>query len=355
MFAALLVHVVHDLRVPRRVERVHRVARLGLGEGVPVPVVVVAGVVVVELRRRAALGGGVERGAVPVADDVHAVGVLRRHEHDDRVREHQPRLGGLGAREPVGEHNRGRSIRRPRSSGCSTVTRMTFLPCSMSASRSSDGVRSRGSISFRWIVRYRSRFASVAESAMNATRKGRPEHGLAERAHLHARARLVERGEVVGDLRPGRQLAVGAGGEAEHLLEVRERDGGGTRCRSLRSELRGGGAEGEQDRGEAGAGGAVDESHGESCAQGDSARRLGAESRAVCEYAGQRRRRQSAAAEVLDQAPGSASIQRRRAARSVVARSCSKRPSAARASPSASAVAPVAAWSSARERSASAS
>ena len=45
---ALLVDVVDDLRIPRRVQRVDRVARLDLRERVPVAVVVVARVVVVE-------------------------------------------------------------------------------------------------------------------------------------------------------------------------------------------------------------------------------------------------------------------------------------------------------------------
>ena len=103
---ALLVDVVDDLRIPRRVERVHRVARLGLRERVPVAVVVVADVVVVELRRRRPFRLRAERRAVPVADDVHAVRILRRHEDDDRVREDRARLRRVAAREAVGEHER---------------------------------------------------------------------------------------------------------------------------------------------------------------------------------------------------------------------------------------------------------
>ena len=72
----LLVDVVDDLRIPRRVQRVHRVARLELRERVPVAVVVVADVLVIELRRIAPFRRRAERGAIVVADDVDAIRIL---------------------------------------------------------------------------------------------------------------------------------------------------------------------------------------------------------------------------------------------------------------------------------------
>jgi hypothetical protein len=42
-----------------------------------------------------------------VADDVDAVGVLRRDEHDDRVRQHLPRFRRLRPRQPLGQEQRG--------------------------------------------------------------------------------------------------------------------------------------------------------------------------------------------------------------------------------------------------------
>src|SRR6266705_6860571 len=89
------------------VDRVHDELRLHLREGVPVAVVVVPHVVVIQLGRIAALGGGSECAGVPPRHDGHAVGVERRHEPENHVVEDLPRCGARVAREPVGEDGRG--------------------------------------------------------------------------------------------------------------------------------------------------------------------------------------------------------------------------------------------------------
>ena len=70
-----LVDVVHDLRMPDVVERIDRQLRLHLGERVPVPVVVVPGVMVIQLGWRHPLGGRAKRAIVPPRHDGDAVGV----------------------------------------------------------------------------------------------------------------------------------------------------------------------------------------------------------------------------------------------------------------------------------------
>src|SRR2546422_11772671 len=90
-----LFRSVHDLRMPDVVERVDRQLRFDLGEGVPIAVIVVAGVMVIQLRWRGPLGGRAECAVVPVRDDGHAVGVLRGHEPEDHVVKDRSR-GGAG-------------------------------------------------------------------------------------------------------------------------------------------------------------------------------------------------------------------------------------------------------------------
>ena len=79
---ALLMDVVHDLRVPDVVNLIDRDLRLDLGEGIPVAVVIVTNVLVIKLRRIGALEGSAERFVVPVFNDVDAVGIEGRHEQN---------------------------------------------------------------------------------------------------------------------------------------------------------------------------------------------------------------------------------------------------------------------------------
>ena len=72
---SLLVDVVHDLRVPHVVERIDHQPRLDLSKRVPVAVVVVAGVVVVQLRRIRPFSRPAEGALIPLRHDGHAVGI----------------------------------------------------------------------------------------------------------------------------------------------------------------------------------------------------------------------------------------------------------------------------------------
>ena len=95
------MNVVDDLRVPDVVERVDGQLRFDLGEGVPVAVIVVAGVVVVELGRFRSFGRGAEGSVVPMRDDGHPVGILRRHEPEDHIVEDRARGGARIGSEPI--------------------------------------------------------------------------------------------------------------------------------------------------------------------------------------------------------------------------------------------------------------
>ena len=97
---------MHDLRVPHVVQRVYGELSLHLCEGVPVAIVVVAGVVVVQLRRLAALGGRSQGAVIPFGHDRHAVGIERRDEPENHVVEDRPGRGARVGGEPVGQQHR---------------------------------------------------------------------------------------------------------------------------------------------------------------------------------------------------------------------------------------------------------
>ena len=81
--AALLVFVEPDRGEPVVPEQVGRHPAFALGEQVHVPVVVVADVVVVEIRERARLVGCAEVLVVPVGHHDLPVGVERRHQQEN--------------------------------------------------------------------------------------------------------------------------------------------------------------------------------------------------------------------------------------------------------------------------------
>ena len=196
----LLVHVVHDLWRPRRVQGIHRVARFLLREGVPVTVVVVPRVEVVQRGRIRALGRRIQRAAVPVAHDVHTVGVLARHQHDDRVRQNRFGFRRVGARQSIGHHQW-----REESAHFGGVN----------ARRDQDDILSlrdeRGPHGRRALPRIHQLLLNFL-IARQIPERGRvtderhdkrtSQRSLAERAHRDARARLVHGGEVVRHLFP---------------------------------------------------------------------------------------------------------------------------------------------------------
>ena len=97
---------------------------------------------------------------------------------------------------------------------------MTFLPCSISCSRLSLAVRRRR---IRQLALDRPVALEIRDRRRIRDERGEerpPERRLAEHPRRDARTRLVERRVVVHHLLPVRQLAIGAGLEAERRFEV---------------------------------------------------------------------------------------------------------------------------------------
>ena len=87
------MNVVDDLRMPDVENLVDDQLRLNLRERVPVAIVIVAGVLVIELRRVSAFVRRAQSFLIPVVDDIHAIRIGRRHEQDDGVLENLLNLG----------------------------------------------------------------------------------------------------------------------------------------------------------------------------------------------------------------------------------------------------------------------
>ena len=99
---------------------------------------------------------------------------------------------------------------------------MTFLPSSISFCAFAGRLQARIhqlalDLPVVLEIRERARVRDEGDDERPAERR------LAERSHADARARLVERGEVVDDLLPARQMPVGAGLEAENRRGRRNR------------------------------------------------------------------------------------------------------------------------------------
>src|SRR2546430_12021820 len=70
--------VVDYLRVPDVVNLVDGDLRLNLSEGIPVAVVIVAHILVIELRRTCSFVWRSQRLVIPVLNDVYTIGIERR-------------------------------------------------------------------------------------------------------------------------------------------------------------------------------------------------------------------------------------------------------------------------------------
>ena len=105
------MHVVDDLGVPGVMHLFDHQPRLLLAENVPVAIVVVADILVIELRHRSRLVGSTEPAAIPRPHLVDTVRIQRRHQQENRVREDRavPRrvLGQQVVGELDGRHRRG--------------------------------------------------------------------------------------------------------------------------------------------------------------------------------------------------------------------------------------------------------
>ena len=209
-----LVHVVRDLRLVVVLD-LDGEPRLLLREHEPVAVVVVAGVLVIQVRIHA-----VERRPlrlVPVVDDEHlAVGVLRRHDQDDKIVEDLSDVGAAIGREPVrdfGDRLRVADFRRV-DRAVEEVKRASLLrePFRLRV-RQPAGIREPPvdrdqPIEFRKVFRR----ADRRQHVRIAHRR------LAELLEPDAIRRRGEVLEVLDDLRIARQLAVGADVETEELV-----------------------------------------------------------------------------------------------------------------------------------------
>jgi len=82
---ALLMNIVHDLGVPRRVQRIDGIPCLWLRKSVPVTVVVVPRVLVIQLGGRCSFGRRAHRLSIPIANNIHPIRILTRHQHDNGV------------------------------------------------------------------------------------------------------------------------------------------------------------------------------------------------------------------------------------------------------------------------------
>ncbi len=96
---ALLVNVVNNLRVPDVLYSGDRIASLGLGEDIPIAIVIVAYIVLPQLGRLAAFIRCVQGFAIPASDDVHAVRIQRRDKDQDGVL-----ADGLKSRRLIRQH-----------------------------------------------------------------------------------------------------------------------------------------------------------------------------------------------------------------------------------------------------------
>ncbi len=234
-----LVLVEEDLREPVVVEDSADRLRLGLRQLREVPVVVVPDVGVVEPRHPAPLPARPE--VLPVPLDLHtvAVGVDRRDEEEDDLREAPLRLGVLGRREGVGplhRHLRRRDLARVDAAGHEEDD----LPLPDERRRLRLGEPSRVGEPARHVadprhVREVLRGGDRCEDHLLAERR------LPDRGNGHPVGRRIEGAEVRDDLAPVRERPVRPDGDLQEFRRPGHRGAG----------REGGKEEGEEERADA--------------------------------------------------------------------------------------------------------
>ena len=182
------------------------------------------------LRRRRGLEGRAEILVVPVADDVEAVGIHRRHQHEDRVVADALRFVRLGRHQPPGEL--GRVLRAGHFGGVQAAVDpdddLAFLR-QRSRLGLADAARQRQPARDLLIPR------AVLE--VRFARDDRDDHvaalgALADALDADAIGRGVELREVVEELFVAGELVVVAGSEAEDVLGLGHRDRPRRRCQT---------------------------------------------------------------------------------------------------------------------------
>ena len=79
------MHVKDKLREPFLPIQLRDGLRLNEIEHEPIAIIIVPGVMMIQLRRRCAFALGAERLAIPICDNINAVGIRRRNKQKDRV------------------------------------------------------------------------------------------------------------------------------------------------------------------------------------------------------------------------------------------------------------------------------
>ena len=211
-----LMHVVENLWMPFLVHAVDRVARLDLGEHVPIAVVIVAGVMVVELRHRRALERRLGDLFVPVDDDIEAVGIERGDEDEDDVVEDRPDFRRVARRHVEGQlhrHLRGanfRGMHRARDGD----DRLAFGDQPFGLLRREPAGIGESSGDFLVAIELR----QILGRADRDAQKRLHQRCLPDDVDLEPVGRLAEVVEVAGDLLPVGELIVIADAKPEILL-----------------------------------------------------------------------------------------------------------------------------------------
>ncbi len=217
---ALLVHVVRDDRPVLVLHQLDVHARFLLRQHEPVAVVVVADVLVVQVRIDARVGRAL--GLVPVVDDqMLPVGIDRRDEQDHRVLEHlarcRRRVGGQAV-DDVDDRLTVRDLGRV-DGGVEQIEGLAFgrqllrLAVGQPARIGEPAVDGDQPVEAGQVLRR----ADPQQRVVVAQRR------LAEHLELDAVGLFGQQREVLEDLRIRRQLAVSADLEAEELLRRRHR------------------------------------------------------------------------------------------------------------------------------------
>ena len=100
------MYVIDDFRKPFLPKQTRDGLCLFQIEHEPVTIIVVSGVVMIEFRRVATFGGRAQGLAIVIGHYVHAVGIGRRNQNQDRVVQNRERVFVVGARQIVSELHR---------------------------------------------------------------------------------------------------------------------------------------------------------------------------------------------------------------------------------------------------------
>ena len=212
---ALLVNVVDDLWKPLFPEQARDELGLFQVQHEPVAIVIVTGVVMIELGRFCSFVRRAQRLAIPVCDDVDAIGIGRRNQQQDCVLEDLASLGILCSRQLIRELHR-----HLRSDDLSRVNRTgdrydNFAVCDQLIAL--NGLRDLARICellLNLFVFGQSQY--ILSRADNRYDQWSLQRRLAQRLNYDTIGSTVQSFEVVSDLRPVCYGAIVSGRESEN-------------------------------------------------------------------------------------------------------------------------------------------